>query len=214
MSREHRRAKTDRLDLGLLKRAGGRRPRAKEKPCGSAGLAVASQGRERSEVTVSRFRPWPWCRSCRMGPSFGALPPMRMTASGSGSRRDPPNTRLRRGNRALLAGSPPIVPRFDDRLRHRDARQMPLDSESPIQAPYKGGKAQRIPPIFRGDENPPQRGRCNGALSGRSAAGASGRRGLAECAALFRPTLTGVRNLGHASASRASRFFSVASGMR
>ena len=30
---------------------------------------------------MSRFRPWPWCRCCRMGPPLGALPPMRMTAS-------------------------------------------------------------------------------------------------------------------------------------
>ena len=30
---------------------------------------------------MSRFRPWPWCRSCRMGPPLGASPPMRMSAS-------------------------------------------------------------------------------------------------------------------------------------
>jgi hypothetical protein len=35
---------------------------------------------------VSRFRPWPWCRCCRMGPPFGALPTMRMTASWSPTR--------------------------------------------------------------------------------------------------------------------------------
>ena len=30
---------------------------------------------------MPRFRPWPCCRSCRMGPPLGASPPMRMSAS-------------------------------------------------------------------------------------------------------------------------------------
>jgi hypothetical protein len=157
---------------------------------------------------VSRFRPWPWRRCCRMGPPLGASPPMRMAASWSipsGS----PNTRLLWKLRGAMASSPQIAPakptaassprtrssaptgigvaRRSDRVkagaaRHRAERGCgldpacpsrnwlpcgrhpvppardsghPLKSDHPMKnlltwkAPYKGGKAQRIPPSCR-----------------------------------------------------------------
>jgi transposase len=87
--------------------------------------APASACRSRSEMAVSRPHPWPQCRWYRMGPPLGALPPMRMTASWSGSssiRRIQGCCGRRRGAKA--SSSPIVCGKPNRELRAAPPRNM------------------------------------------------------------------------------------------
>jgi len=85
VSREHRRAKTDRLDTELLKRAFLGWLRGEPKHCSMAAIPTLEDedarrpGRERQILVEERTRAF--APRFRMGPPLGASPPMRMTAS-------------------------------------------------------------------------------------------------------------------------------------
>src|SRR5437867_6706628 len=101
-------------------------------------------------MAVSRFRPWPWRRSCRMGPPLGALPKMRMAASWLRSQS------IHRIQGCLRHCSAADGELRSDHLGKRRARQSRTSMHAvhsrwkkllTERAPYKGGKAQRIPPV-------------------------------------------------------------------
>ena len=81
-------------------------------------MTIRGGGDPRQAWLARRLREW----ACRLG----ALPPMRMTASWSGSARNPPNTRVwrdrSRPGRAPLGSSPGHLPAGSDAAASRKAR--------------------------------------------------------------------------------------------